>query len=197
MGLKDITAGDKIAHAIGARFIKSKKGTFGFEVAFEFVEPSTGGPERLSWVGWLSQNAIEKSLETLVEVLGYNGSEVTDPNGVLTDPNVLNFKKEVKLVVEMEEGRDAETGAPNGKLYPRIKWVNNIGGSMYQGVQVESIKNDLGAVGFKAAFLAARQNAGMSAGPRPNGAANPGVPNYAPGTQTAPPPAFSDEEIPF
>lgn len=189
MSYRDVTPGDKTARALAARFIKSKKGTLGIEVSFEFEEKSTGGNERLSWVGWLSGGAIEKTMETLVDVLNYNGSEVTDQNGVLTDPNVLNFKKEVRLVVELEEGTD-EAGMPNGKSYPKIKWVNNMGGSMYQGVKVESIKNDLGAAGFKAAFLAARKNSGQSADPaRPK--------NHAPGADFGPEPVFDDSEIPF
>ena len=54
MGYKDIVDGEKTAKAIGARFIKTEKGTPGIEVAFEFEEPSTGNPERLNYVAWLS-----------------------------------------------------------------------------------------------------------------------------------------------
>lgn len=186
MAFSDITPGDKIGRALGARFIESKKGTPALEVSFEFTEPSTGGPERLSRQFWLSQDAIDRSMETLVDVLEYNGSEVTDQNGVLTDPNALNFKKEVKLVVEFEQGRDAD-GNPTDKSYPKIKWVNNAsGGSQFAGVKVETVKSTLAAVGFKAAFLSAKKNSGS--------------PRVAPpkASDFGPEPKFNtDEEIPF
>jgi hypothetical protein len=156
MGYKDITEGDKIATPKVARFIKSKKGTLGIEVRFNFVEPSTGTPEYLNWTSWLSEGAIEYTMETLVSVLGYNGSEATDADGVLTDPNALNWKQEVKLVVAMEEFE--------GKSSPRIKYVNKVGGSGFAGVEPESVKSDLAAVDFKAHFLAIKKN-----GPKKHG----------------------------
>lgn len=162
MSFKDITAGTKIGKATAARFIHAgEKQTPAIEVSFEFEEPSTGTRERLAWQGWLTttgknggKGALEGTMETLVERLGFNGNESFDEKtGVLTDPHVLNWKKEVQLVIEMEVN-------PNdSKSYPKIKWVNNLGGSMFEGCTPELIKNQLGAMGFKAAFLAAKQKA--------------------------------------
>lgn len=156
MSYKDITPGDKLGNAVGARVIKSSKGTVGIEVSFDFTEQSTGGPERLSWVGWLSANAMEHTMDTLVNVLGYNGSETTNSEGIFTDPQVIDFKKEVKLVVEMEENPN------NGKSYPKIKWVNNVGGSAFSGVSPEVVRSELAGLGFKAAFLASQKKSGKT-----------------------------------
>lgn len=162
MSYKDISAGDKVARAVGARFIKAGTGTVGLEVAFDFEE--NGNIERLMWVAWLSEKALQNSMKTLVDVLGFNGNDQCDDNGILMDPVALDYKKQVKLVVDFEEGKDKQ-GNPTGKSYPRIKWVNNLGGSSFSGCTPESIKNDLGALGFKAAFLAAKQNGPMTAAP--------------------------------
>ncbi len=153
MGFKDITAGNKTAKPIAARFIKAKTGTLGMEVAFKFVE--NGQDERLNWVGWLSSGAIENTMKTLVDVLGYNGNDAVDANGVLVDPKALDYLKEVSLVVELEryQGQDGTE-----KSSPKIKFVNKLGGSQFENCTPEVIKNDLHALGFKAAFLAARQS---------------------------------------
>lgn len=155
MSYKEITSGNKTAKALAARFIEAgEKKSLAIEVSFEFEEPSTGTKERLAWQGWLTPNAIENTLRTLTEVLEFNGNETHDANGVLTDPNVLNFTKEVQLVV----GR--ETNPNNDKEYPKVKFVNNFSGSSkFQGATPDVLKNKLGAIGFKAAYLAAKQKA--------------------------------------
>lgn len=186
MGYKDITAGNKTGRAKAARFIKSKGGTLGFEVSFEFKEGNS--QERLSWVGWLTEKSLENTMETLVDVLGYNGSEVANAEGLLTDPKVLDYARDVQLVIEMEARKD-ESGNPKlddagqAILDPRIKWVNKVGGSAYVGLAPETAKNELLQIGFKAAFLKAKQ----SSAPPPNR-----IPNMAPGA-----PKLPDEKLPF
>ena len=147
MSYKDVTAGEKIARPIGARFIKSKTGTVGIEIAFRFNEGTL--TEQLNWVGWLSAAAIENTMDTLTNVLGFNGDDTTDANGQLTNPHALAYLQDVKIVVEMEEYE--------GKSRAKIKWVNRLGGSGFQAISVDTIKADLNAIGFKAAFLAAKQ----------------------------------------
>lgn len=149
MGLKDIQAGKKVAKALKARFAKAGTGTDMIEVLFGFQE--NGVTERLAWQGWLSPNALERTMRTLVEVLGFNGNEANDPEThELTDPKALDWDREVELVVEIEENPNS------GKFYPRIKWVNKLGGSAFEGVAPEIVKT--GA--FKAAFLAAKAGSG-------------------------------------
>lgn len=150
MGYKDITDGEKIGRPTHARFIRSKSGTMGLEVSFVFKQGAN--EERLNWVGWLSEKALENTMKTLVETLGFNGDETTDDQGNLTHPQALAWDHEVKLVIEHE------TNPANDKTYPRIKWVNKLGGSAYAACVPQTIKNDLGALGFKAAFLAAKQS---------------------------------------
>jgi hypothetical protein len=129
---------------VGARFITSKKGTEAIEVAFEF--DCNGTRERLSWQGWLSDKAIDNTMDTLKDVLGYNGSADTDANGVFTDPKAFDRTRECKLVIELD------TNPETNKTYPKIIWVNTLGGSGYVGVKPEAIKSKL-----TAAYLASCQ----------------------------------------
>lgn len=170
MGYKEITAGRKIAKPTAARFIKAQTGTLGLEIAFSFREKDaqTGAEtyERINWVAWMSEKAMERSMKTLVETLGFNGDDSVDANGLLVNPQALAYGKDVELVVEMELN-------PNdNKSYPRVKWVNEVGGgSAFGSLAPESIKSDLGAIGFKAKFLAAQAAAKAAKPNAANGAA--------------------------
>ncbi len=173
MSYKDITAGRKTAKPTAIRFMKSPKtGTRGIEVKFEFLE-TNGAYESLNWVSWVeaarregesdqdyvsrSGNVMERTMDTLVHVLGYNGSEETNDEGIFTDPGVINFDGEVSIVVELE--------TYNGKQSPKIKWVNKLNQSAFGSVAKDEVKGALDKLGFKAKFLAAKQQAGAEVVP--------------------------------
>lgn len=149
-----IQPGTYVAKATAIRFVKPKN-TLGLEVRFQFKNQD-GGNASLNWVGWCSDGALKNTMRTLVTVLEYDGDEEIvrvdekDPNfGMLKNQDCINRKKDVQLVIEME--------TYDGKDYPKIKWVNEIGGGQFSGASPEVVKNDLNAVGFKAAFLAIKQ----------------------------------------
>jgi len=66
---------------------------------------------------WLSEKAQDRSLETLIKTLGWNGDDLNELNG----GDVL-AGKEAWLVLEEEEYE--------GKPYTKVKWINKIGGKM-------------------------------------------------------------------
>lgn len=174
-----IQDGEKIAKARAARLIEAKTGTLAIEVAFEFMENNQ--VTHLSWQGWLSANAKERTVETLTNVLGYNGGENCDA------PDFLDFGREVKIVIENEHAKDEQgnlkyrqDGSP--MVYPKIKWVNSIGGGQFAGIEPQIAKQKLQASGLKAAFLAMK---------KPTQSAGNSVPNMAPGGFNA------NEKIPF
>lgn len=146
------------AKAKKARIIKSgNKGTLGIEVVFETEDPISD----ISYVGWLSERAIEYTMKTLTGVMESDGKEEVDQDGNFVSPTFINYDKTYNLVVEMEEGKDKDgnvkidkLGLP--KMYPVLKWVNEVGGSNYAGLEPEVAKTALKSVGFKAAFLAAK-----------------------------------------
>lgn len=150
MSFKDVTAGDKVGQATHARFVEAKTGAIGLEIAFKFKQGEA--EERLTWVAWLTPAAIQFSMETLKNVLGFNGNDSADANGALTDPAALAYGQDVRLVVELEPYTDKNGQA---KTSPKIKFVNKLGGSNFAGVAPETIKSKLASIGLKAAFLAA------------------------------------------
>lgn len=148
MGFKDITAGKKLARVAAARFVNSQKGTLGIEVAFRFKQGEV--EERIQWVGWCTADAIQRTMKTLVEVLGFNGDDSVDPSTKFLKATALDMNRDVELVIEMQ--------TYEGKTHPRVSWVNNpnsAGG--FESPGQNQISAQLSAVGFKAAFLAAKQ----------------------------------------
>lgn len=148
---KNILPGKKVGRPVVARFMKSQNtGTLGMEIQFAFMEPSTGITETLNWVAWLTETSIERSMDTLVNTLGFNGNDSQHPDGILSDPTALAYGIDVELVVEHEEYK--------GKYYPKIKWINKMGGGKFSQCTPETIKSELETIGFKGFFLAAKQN---------------------------------------
>ncbi len=190
-----ITAGDKIAKASAIRFVKSKNDTIGIQVLFNFEEE--GVPARLAWTSWLTHGSLEFTMKTLTEVLEYNGDEETvkvapghPTEGMLANQDSINRTKEYKLVVEEEEY--------NGKYYPKIKFVNNLGGAQFAGCAPQVVKSHLNSIGFRAAFLSAKQ--GLPPKPKAE------TPRYAnanlnagaiPLEELEQQPMFEEEDLPY
>lgn len=151
------------AKALGIRIAKSPdKGTLLIEVPFKFQED--GKDTILYWQGWLTENAIGNTMKTLVEIMDYNGEEETvdvpeghADEGKFKNQNAINLQKEYSLKVVHEEYKE--------KTRARIAFVNNVGGG-FQGVSPVAVKSALGALGWKAEFLAAKQAAGKPAAPK-------------------------------
>ena len=121
MGYKDIVAGKYIAKALRGATGDTKNGTPQVGVEFEFTV--NGSKETLWWFGFLTPKAREYTYEKLM-VIEYNGDR--DENGVFPEGS-FNNKKEVQIVVEMEEYE--------GKSRPKIKWINELGGGKFAGMQ--------------------------------------------------------------
>ena len=204
MAYKDITAGTKSPAKIKkGRFIQSKGGTTAIEIAIEFDEPSSGTKEILTWQGWLSEKAMPYTMEALVKTMGYNGSTEIDDQGVLTDPNAFDVTKELSIVVKLEptmdeNGQQKYDDKGNAKFYPKIEYINKVGGSAYAGLKPQELKSALAVSGFKAAFLNAKQSAGTPVvKAAPTNASAPVV-NMAPMPTSKDSPAFdSGEPLPW
>lgn len=182
-----VEAGYKVATATQSRIIKTKDGALGFEVTFKFMENNF--EQKLKWVGWLKSKdgntgALERTMKTLIEVLEFNGDEQVEDvpeddmrYGFLKNQDCINRTKQVQLDVGHE--------MYDGKEYARIKWVNNIGGGQFSGCSPEVVKNELTAIGFKAAFMA--KKAGMPSQKS----------DEAKAFESASTPKFSKEDLPF
>ena len=195
-----IQAGKYTAKAAGIRFIGKKQGFLAFEIAFKFQD-NEGKGQILPWQGFLKNkaggtDAMEGTIKRMIEVLDYDGSQDVlvvpegDPKeGYLKNQDCINRTKDVSIEIEIETSTDAATG----KVYnnPRIKWVNNLGGGKFAGLDKETIDNDLGAIGFKAMFLGLSGNAPA---PRAQSSRTPQA-AHAPVFKSEP--EFTEEDLPF
>ena len=163
MSWKDVTEGDKIGEAKSMRRIKSPaKGTDGIEIAFEFEEPSTGTMERLFWQQWITPNTIERCVNTLKNVLGWNGDEAVNENGHFSHPEVLDWGSKVRLVVEQENYTNKD-GEEKSKM--KIQWVNSLtAGSQFSDCSPEECRKPI--PGLRAEFLKAGKGMKPKAAPK-------------------------------
>lgn len=123
-----ISNGRYVAEVIESCISKSKTNSisvkFLFDVLHNVKTPET--PENCQIYGdlWLTENAFENSMKTLVEVFGFSGIEM----------GLLNNKQyfagiQCEIVVENEEFTD-EKGT---RLIPKVKFINAVGS--FQGLR--------------------------------------------------------------
>ncbi|HJX10116.1 MAG: hypothetical protein A2Z03_08860 [Chloroflexi bacterium RBG_16_56_8] len=86
-------------------------------IMFE-LQDGTGDNRR--WTGWLTDAALERTIESLRHI-GFTGNDVTTLDGC--DCTKL-LPSEVNLVL------DDEVSKKDGKTYETIKWVNARGGTV-------------------------------------------------------------------
>lgn len=118
----------------GFREIGEKK-TLQFSVAIDVQG------ETYYWNAW-PESENPKAQEIMVKALrtmGFSGNSLAD----LAGKDVLDREKEINVTLEYEEGQD-------GKIYPRIKWVNEVGFQMSEDLEqrVKNLKH------LNAAFMA-------------------------------------------
>lgn len=143
------------AKAIQARLINARSGNQGIEVEFKLDEPSPEGRTIMHWVGWLGANTIERTMKTLTDALGSNGSEEVNQLGIFTDPDFFDKDRTVTLSL----GYDYFTNDDGKEIQvEKIMFVNS-GGSKFESISKGEAKQVFANVGFKAAFLAAKKKA--------------------------------------
>ncbi len=152
-------------------------------VQFEITAECEFRGHQIHWDGWLTEKTSERTMDSL-EHCGWDGASLSNPQGVGT--------KECSIVIEHEQSEK------DGKLYPRVKWVNALGG----GAKLkDEVKLDAAALRsidqeFKASLMERRQKNGAqasrpSAAPRTSTRASgrPYDDNFGP--------MPSDDDIPF
>jgi len=150
-----------LAHVLG----KSGTGTPHIAVLFE-----NEGGERITWYGYLSDKALERTVASLC-VLGWDPAADDGLVSRLHDTDAL-VGNEAEIVVEHE--------VYEGKSNAKVKWVNAIGGGL-KGVEAG-----------EATALAASLRQKILSAPRPK-------PNAKPGPAKVPAGAGADvdDDLPF
>lgn len=97
-------------------FCETSKGVAGIRVPLEITTGPCEG-ELCEWIGYLSHAAIPGTVKSLVEAFGWDRN--LDALGKLLDSGPF-VGKECEITVEDEEYK--------GKIYPKVKWLNRVGG---------------------------------------------------------------------
>lgn len=165
MSLKDVKPGSYKAKAVGGGWGKiGEKQTPFVGVNFEF-QPEPGRKEQINALLYLTntelkngQTVSQKTFETLAK-LGYNEdkplTQDSQGNPVFTKDHLAD--KEMEIVIEIEPDQSTPP-----KMYHRVKWINEIGGSQVAGLPVQQV---LGNLNLKAEMAAARARLGA---PKPS-----------------------------
>ncbi len=135
-------------------------GTEFVRLQFEILAEGEFRGHQIHWDGWLSEKAIERTMDSL-EHCGWDGASLANPRGI--------GSKDCSIVIEHERSE------ADGKVYPRVKWVNALGG----GAKVkDEMKLDASAQKsldqkFRASLLERKQRNGSAqrqaaAAPRSN-----------------------------
>lgn len=132
------------------------KQTDSFNIDFRLKEM----PSSITWNGWMSEKAYERTLETLAR-LGFDESTPPEslPDGS-TQYTAAHFsEKEVELVIEQEP----DLKDPN-RMWPRIKWVNIPSETKFTSAPIKgALPTD-----FKSQLAGARAKLGIKKSPSPS-----------------------------
>jgi hypothetical protein len=155
----EIKAGNYTAKIIAYGTKKTAAGEGAIVIQFGF--DCEGESTSLSWqgstknVGMGKKTALQITCETL-ETCGFNWASASVArdfaaleNG--TASGMLDTDQEVSVKVEHEAGTD-------GNMYPRIRWVNKLGGGAFKNMMArgESAQAFAGITGDLLAFAASR-----------------------------------------
>ena len=116
MSLKSGKHNCRVAAPLNGWFCESKTGTPGLRLQLEVASGECKGTN-VEYIAWLSHAALDRSVKTLADVFGWDGNLAALSQLVDSGPFV---GRECEITVEDEEY--------NGKMYPKIKWLNKAGG---------------------------------------------------------------------
>lgn len=124
---------------------ETSKGTPRIFVKFEVVDGNPLGGEKIFWHGYLSAGAINNTLKALL-VMGCTSPDL-EPLKNGPESGLLDMDTPVSITVEEEEYQ--------GKITPKVKWVNALGGSKFRKDVTPQVASALsGAAGAMAALMA-------------------------------------------
>lgn len=162
--MTQIEAGNYQAKIVDYGIGATKSGDPQVMVLFEFSD-AEGQRHELTWFGTLKEGKGQEITLKALLTCGMVGNEVENlAEGVLS--NVLDVDTPVQIVVEREAGRD-QSGSPTAQTYPRIKWINRLGGTAFANkLTKHDAKFKMSALNLKAAVMDMRQKTGVKDAPR-------------------------------
>jgi hypothetical protein len=160
------------ARAVQGVLGRTSKGTEQVAVEFQLYDAEGVPGASITWFGYFSDATFERTIESLRHC-GWVGDDLSDLTGI--DSN------EVSLVIENEEYQ--------GKLYPKVRWVNAPGGGVALREQLSATEAKSFAQRMRSRILAMSQGKALK-GPT-SGA------RRAPAGAPPEPPPHTDDDMPF
>ena len=137
--------GKYIARAVEGGLGYAQTGTERIAIEFELLTDPEGKPvgvnNRITWYGWLTENAFPFTMQALA-ALGWLGSDLSELNGSIR----ASCPTEVELVIGDEEFE--------GKRHSRVQYVNPIGGRGDRGAARDRIEDKAEARKFSDKYAA-------------------------------------------
>lgn len=143
----EITPGNYTASPIDCGISETKSGKP--QVFVTFLIPQI--EKKITWFGGLSSDkAIEITGAALIRC-GFRGTDLT---ALTSGIAVLNQEKQVELVIENDEWE--------GKVYTRVKWVNEIGGGMKDKLDQAGAAQKMAGYNIAGTMIRLQQEMGIS-----------------------------------
>lgn len=112
--MSKLAAGTYLAKPVECSVGKSKdKGTPFIAIKFEIKDGEKN--HYLTWNGYITDKTKKRTIEAIV-TCGFRGTDLTQ----IAAGHGLDFAKQVQVVVE------EELYEKDGKMYPKIKWINDL-----------------------------------------------------------------------
>ena len=162
-----IQAGKYKARGVAGQLAVAKTGTEMVQVIVRISEGEYVG-EELRWDGFLTEKTDQRTLESLRH-LGWKGDMLNELDGIT--------ENEVQIVVEHEVNEET------GKSYPRVQWINKLGGAR---LKEESKMSESAAKALAQRFASKARGVAKSAAPA-----------RAPAAAQGNGPVVADEDVPF
>lgn len=145
----EITPGTYVAQPVDCGISETKKGNPQTFVTFFIPQIE----KKITWFGGLtSEKAIEITGAALIRC-GFRG---TDLSALTQGVSVLDQNKQVELVIENDEWE--------GKIYTRVKWVNEVGGGLKDKLDQAGAAQKMAGYNIAGTMIRLQQEMGVTGG---------------------------------
>lgn len=147
---------------------ESGKGTVYVGLPFEVIDGPEQGQHITGYL-YISDNALDRSIETLAECFGFNGDLNALYNG---ETSLEGYECSITTDMETYEGRER----------CKVQWINPLGsgGNGMKAASAEKFNSILSRLGGRAKAIAEAELKGMPARPQPTDAAAAGTDDNLP-----------------
>ncbi len=150
-----LAAGKYTAKAVSGKFgVSQEKKTPCIAVRFE-VTLDNGKKEYVSWRGWLSPNALERTMQSLA-IMGFDENKNPAKDGSI-DQTYFNGT-EVEVSVDVETYQDKNSGEERSRSV--VAFVNMLGGGKF-GLADTTVTEVLRGIDLRKEIMVARQKLGI------------------------------------